>query len=461
MPNSTGCSDLRRHWNRRDILTAGSALGMVKFLPDILRAQQQAPSSRSTTFGRARSLILIYLHGGHAQQETWDPKPTGPEAVRGEFGAISTSVPGTFISELLPRSARLMHKMAVVRSMSHRNANHVQASLPAMTGHVHPPSVQSRGDFPPTPNDFPPIGAVVNSLRPAGSLPTWVQVGPTMRRNNGTILHGQVPGFLGASNSPLTIDQDLTPNDVRISAVSANEEVPLLRLQARANLLEQVDSQRQHLSQAAEVRSFDDFHQRGVQLLTSPATAAAFDLASEPARVRDGYGRTQFGQCCLLARRLAEAGVPIINVHFCHTPRGSWDTHGNHFRQMRDVLCPTFDQALSALITDLDQRGLLETTLVLPTAEFGRTPTINRNAGRDHWPFVYSIPLAGAGVAPGIIHGASDSRAAYPTENPHDPSDLVATVYHLLGVPPETTLYDQTQRPHHLIIGQKIDAVLQ
>ena len=153
-------------------------------------------------------------------------------------------------------------------------------------------------------------------------------------------------------------------------------------------------------------------------------------------------------------------GVPVINVHFCHTPRGSWDTHGRHFTQMRDYLCPIFDQALSALITDLDQRGLLDQTLVLPTAEFGRTPAINRNAGRDHWPFVYSIAMAGAGVNGGVVYGSSDHRAAYPNGNPHDPKDLAATVYHLLGVPAETVIYDQTNRPHHLVIGRKIDGVL-
>ena len=460
MNQQNGCRQfLGQSLNRREFLSIGGALGLGLSLPDLLQAQTQTPN-RSATFGRARSLILIYLHGGHAQQETWDPKPEGPSAVRGEFAAIPTSVTGTHVSELLPRCSRLMHKLAVVRSMSHRNTNHVQASLPAMTGHVHPPTEQRRGDFPPSANDFPPIGAVVNSLRPAGRLPNWVQVGPMMRRSNGTILHGQVPGFLGDSNGPLKIDQDLTDNNVRINAVSTNREVPSLRLQARANLLSQVDTQRERLGQLAEVRNFNNFHQRAIQLLTSEDTARAFDLSREPLRVRESYGRSQFGQSCLMARRLAEAGVPVINVHFCHTPRGSWDTHSNHFNKMRNELCPVFDQAISALITDLDERGLLGQTLVLPTAEFGRTPTINRNRGRDHWPFVYSIPFAGAGIREGVIHGSSDNRAAYPTEHPHDPSDLIATVYHLLGVSEETTLYDQINRPHNLIIGQKIDEIL-
>src|SRR5207253_1786211 len=211
---------------------------------------------------------------------------------------------------------------------------------------------------------------------------------------------------------------------------------------------------------AADVQTFDAYQQRALNLLTSTATTRAFDLAAEPAAVRDRYGRTAFGQCCLLARRLAEAGVPLINVHFCRTPTGSWDTHGRHFSQMKDLLCPIFDRAFASLVEDLDQRGLLGQTLVLATAEFGRTPRVNRNAGRDHWPWVYSVAMAGGGSARGTVYGSSDKIAAYPASHPHDPCDLAATVYHLLGVPANTALYDQTHRPHALVNGQKIEALL-
>jgi uncharacterized protein (DUF1501 family) len=224
--------------------------------------------------------------------------------------------------------------------------------------------------------------------------------------------------------------------------------------------LEQVEEQRRHLDRAAEVQTFDAFHRQAFNILSSPETARAFHLASEPALARARYGATEFGQRCLLARRLAEAGVPIINVHFCHTPEGSWDTHGRHFTQMKNYLCPIFDQAFSALVDDLDQRGLLTQTLVLATAEFGRTPRVNTAAGRDHWPWVYSIAMAGAGTRPGIVYGASDGIAAHPTSNPHDPRDLAATVYHLLGVPDDTVIYDQTNRPHALVAGRKIDGLI-
>jgi uncharacterized protein (DUF1501 family) len=462
-PSSTaGCADFRlaAHLSRRDLLTVGAASALGFILPDLLQVQAKAKATPRGTFGRAKSVIVLYLHGGHAQQETWDPKPDGPSPERGEFGAITTSVPGVHVSELLPRSAKLMHKLAVIRSLSHPNANHVQASLPTLSGHAHPPEAEKRGDFPPSPNDFPPFGAVFSQLHPGKQLPPWVQVGPLMRRNNGTVLHGQLPGFLGAKYSPLVVNQDLLPAKVRVEAVAPDAAVPQLRLAGRRNLLQQIDAQRRLLDQAAEVKTFDTYHRRALNLLSSSATAKAFRLADEPVRVREQYGKTQFGQCCLLARRLAEAGVPIINVHYCHTPVGSWDTHGQHFRQMKDSLCPTFDQAFAALVADLDGRGLLGQTLVLATAEFGRTPKVNRSSGRDHWPWVYSVALAGGGTKAGVVYGASDKVAAFPTAHPHDPRDLAATVYHLLGVPADTLVYDQTRRPHALVIGKKIDGLL-
>ncbi len=446
--------------DRRQLLRVGGLTGLGLSLPELFRARAGERPAPKGAFGRARSVIMLYLHGGHAQQETWDPKPDGPAPERGEFGAIATSVSGVRVSELLPRSAKLMHRLAVIRSLSHGNANHVQASLSAMSGHAHPPSLEARGDFPPSPSDFPPFGAVLSSLRKPGRLPAWVQVGPLMRRNNGTVLHGQLPGFLGARFGPLTVDQDLRADAVRIGAVTPNPELSVARVTDRQTLLQQIDSQRRLMDQAGEARTFDGYQQRAFRLLTSPETGKAFDLASEPMAVRERYGRTPFGQRCLLARRLAEAGVPMVTVHYCLTPEGSWDTHSQHFRQMKQSLCPTFDQAFAALVSDLDERGLLGQTLVLANAEFGRTPKVNRASGRDHWPWVYSIALAGGGVGQGVVYGSSDKVAAYPSSNPHDPRDLAATVYHLLGVPADTTVHDQTGRPHPLVIGKTIDGLV-
>ena len=403
---------------------------------------------------------MLYLHGGHPQQETFDPKPDGPSEVRGEFGAISTSVPDVSFSELLPRTARIMHKLAIIRSMSHGNPNHVTASLPANTGHRHPSNVP-RTDFPPSNTDFPPFGAVLDHLRPSkGKLPTWVRVGPLMRRNNGTVLHGQLPGFLGAKHSSFVVDQQLGDDDIKIEAVQPHGDLTAVRLTARRNLLDQFDRQRQLIGESAEARDLDEFYQRAFNLLSSSETRKAFDLAAESPTTRRRYGQTEFGQRCLLARRLAEAGVPMVNVSYCHTPKGSWDTHSQNFSKMKESLGPTFDMAFSALVEDLDERGLLDETLVIANAEFGRTPKINKNAGRDHWPWVYSLALAGAGIRRASVCGSSDNSAAYPTSQPHDPRDFAATIYHLLGVDPDTLLYDAIDRPQQLVIGKPIDGIL-
>jgi hypothetical protein len=446
---------------RREALRIGGLFGLGLTLPQLLAARAKGDPGESRSFGAAKRVIMLYLHGGHPQQETFDPKPHGPSEVRGEFGAIDTSVPGVQFCELLPKSARLMDKLAVVRSISHPNANHVQAALAAQTGHSHPRNLEALGDFPPSSSDFPPIGAVLDSIRPAtAQLPTWVRIGPLMRRNNGTVLHGQTPGLLGERHSSFVIDQNLLPSDVQVAAVARSDDLTALRFSARQDLLRQFDSQRRRLDESAAVRNLEAFYQKAFSLLGSDDTRRAFELSSESPELRVRYGKTEFGQRCLLARRLAEAGVPMVNVSYCHTPAGSWDTHGNHFKDMKKSLGPTFDAAFSALVGDLAERGLLAETLVVVNAEFGRTPKINRSAGRDHWPWVYSLVLAGAGVQPGTVYGASDNSAAYPTANPHDPADFAATMYHLLGIPPATQIQDAGGRPHNVIIGQPIAGVL-
>jgi len=302
---------------------------------------------------------------------------------------------------------------------------------------------------------------VLDHVRPAPrELPSWVRVGPLMRRNNGTVLHGQLPGFLGPAHSSFDVDQELLPADVRIQAVERAGDLTALRLTERRDLLAEFDQTRRLIDHSPRARDLSAYYQRAFALLTSDRTRQAFDLAAEPAKLRERYGRTEFGQRCLLARRLAAAGVPMINVSYCHTPSGSWDTHSQNFKQMKQSLAPTFDTAFSALIEDLAERGLLDETLVLVNAEFGRTPAINKNAGRDHWPWVYSLVLAGAGIRAGTVYGASDNSAAYPTDKPHDPRDMAATIYHLLGVQPETVLYDATGRPHQLVIGRPIEGIL-
>ncbi|MGE3778425.1 MAG: DUF1501 domain-containing protein [Pirellulaceae bacterium] len=451
---------------RRDILSIGVAAvgscGWPAGWRSVARADDATPAPHPAgapgSFGSARSVIFLFLHGGHPQHETWDPKPNAPADVRGEFGSISTAVPGLHFSELFPRCAALADRLTVVRSMSHGNPNHVQACLPAMTGHKHPPGVEGRGDFPPSNSDFPHFGAVLDHLRPGtGALPNWVQIGPVMTRNNGTVLHGQSPGFLGPAHSPLIIDQDLTGDCPEVGAVTPR--VGIQRLTSRRELLADIDRQRAELARHAETIK-NAYYQRAYNLLTSSRTRDAFDLGREPAASRARYPGTPFGQSCLLARRLVEAGVPFVNVHYCRTPQGSWDTHSQNFRQMRDSLAPNLDGAFSALLVDLEERGLLDQVLVMPMGEFGRTPQINKSAGRDHWPFVYSLAFAGAGLRRGIVVGQSDRLGAYPLSTPFDPSDMAATMYHLLGVPADTVLQDRQPRPHRLIVGTPIADIL-
>ena len=458
MSERNGCPQFRNAMlrTRREVLSLGAAAGMGLSFSTLFRARESAAAESHRA--AAQSLILIYLHGGHPQHETWDPKPLAPAEVRGELGSISTALPGIAFGEALPRSAAIADRLTIVRSLSHDNPNHVQASLPAMTGHAHPSEAYARGDFPPSPSDFPPFGAVVDSLRGAqGTLPNWVRIGPLMHRHNGTVLHGQLPGFLGDTHNPLVVDQDLLGESVGVEAVEPR--IGVTRLRDRQRLFDDLDLQRRQLD-AASTASLNHYQRRAFDLLSSDATRRAFDLADERPAVRDRYGRNQFGQACLLARRLAEAGVPLVNVHYCKSPSGSWDTHGDNFRMMRNSLGPTFDQAFAALVAELDERGSSQDVAVLATAEFGRTPRINRSAGRDHWPWVYSVALAGAGLQRGVVYGASDRLAAYPAERPHDPRDLAATVYHLLGVPADTVLHDHLGRPHALVLGKPITGIL-
>ncbi len=460
--DSTGCLDFHRAdaLTRRESMRIGGLFGLGLTLPQLLQRRAIANDTSPETFGRAKQVIMLYLHGGHPQQETFDPKPDGPSAVRGEFGDIATNVPGVRFSEMLPQSARIMHKLAIIRSMSHENPNHVTACLPANTGHKHPPGTPQR-DFPPANDDFPPYGAVLDSLRrERNQLPGWVRIGPLMRRSNGTVLHGQLPGFLGAKHDSFVVDQKLGDKDVTIEAIQPQDGLTTARLSSRRHLLAQFDEHRRLINQSPHAGSLDAYYQKAFGLLGSDETRRAFQLSAESVRTRERYGKTEFGQRCLLARRLAEAGVPMVNVSYCHTPRGSWDTHSGNFAKMKDSLGPTLDTALHALVTDLDERGRLDDTLVVVNAEFGRTPKINKRAGRDHWPWVYSLVLAGAGVREGTIYGASDDSAAYPTENPHEQRDFAATLYHLMGVPPDTVLHDALNRPHQLVIGQPIAGLL-
>ncbi len=418
-------------------------------------------------------MILVYANGGQSQLETWDPKPEAPVEIRGEFQAIPTAVPGTIVSEHLPRLARLADRYTIVRNVSHDDLDHGSATYLALTGHYHP---QKSANPPPRPTDFPTLGGVLARVRPSARFPyTAVHVnGPALVPEIAG--PGQDGGFLGREYAPLVIG-DVSRGEAALPDLSPPPELPPVRLEARRSLLQAVDSYRRALAADAEIRGMDGLYRQAYVLLASPRCRAAFDLTAEPPAIRARYGLHRSGQACLLARRLAEAEVPLITVVWNHSARGQdthpddadaigWDTHNDIFAVMRNRLLPRFDQSLSALLEDLDDRGLLDQTLVVCMGEFGRAPRVALEAkfagatpGRKHWANVYSIVIAGAGVARGTVVGASDRIAAYPQTDRVGPWDIAATIVSALGIEPGSSYADPLGRPFPISIGEPIAAL--
>ncbi len=456
--------------SRRAFLRVGAAgmLGLDLGLPALLRAEVAGRPG-------ARSLILLALEGGPSHIDLWDMKPEAPENVRGEFRPIATGVPGLHLCEHLPRLARQAHHLAFVRSVHHTIGDHNAGYYFAVTG--RDPAPNGRLITSPSRDNFPPIPAVLAKLRPGGrALPDSVQLPDTMS-NNGAFLPGQDAGFLGAEFDPL-IGGDPSLPDYRVPGLAPPKGVTLDRVRGRRALLELVDST---LGEGEAVEGLDSHYRKAFSLISSPEARRAFDLSREPESVRERYGldpdnprkkeARQFGglphlgQCLLLARRLIEAGVRVVTV--CTGARfdQSWDTHRQHFPLLKRSILPMFDRGFSALLEDLDARGLLDETLVVATGEFGRTPRIGQitsdagadKNGRDHWPYCYTAMLAGGGIPGGSIHGASDKLGAYPSRDPVSPADVAATVYEALGIPPDTVVHDPRQgRPHVLSTGTPI-----
>jgi hypothetical protein len=467
---------------RREILRAGGlGLGLHGLgLPTLLRARDQAAVKPAVapTFGRAKACILLFMWGGPAQQETWDLKPDAPENVRGEFRPIATNVPGLMISEHFPALATRAHRLAVIRSVHHADVNHLTATHELLTGRSAP-----RGDGAPLAEDWPHFGAVlasVNRGRERTVLPPFVQMRPTVPAGAPRFVessHGQGAGWLGPSLNPLTLDDD--PNregyrpEASLGALSLPAELPLGRFHDRRKLLEAVDAGARGLSNSAQLAANDEHFARACSLLTNRRALEAFDLEREDPKTRDRYGRNPHGQTVLMSRRLVEAGVPIVTVFWPNDGLTNvsvyWDTHNRNFTDLKTRLMPPADQAFSALLDDLDVRGLLDSTLVVWTGEFGRTPRVGQSVvggagagpdGRDHWPHCFSSVLAGAGIKGGTIFGASDRWAAYPARDPVTPGDIAATIYHLLGVDPGRELVDSLGRPLRLSTGEPIGGVL-
>jgi hypothetical protein len=436
--------------SRREFLQIGGLGTAGLALPELFRAQAAAPGQRRP----AKTCILLFMGGGPPQMDTFDLKPDAPAEVRGQFPPIATTVLGTHISSLLPSLARQAHRYAIIRSVSDEYVGgaHGQSVYLALTGHKNPRV--NADDIRPAADDYPCMGSAVARLRGHGhALPPHVWLLDMHRRS----FAGEGGGFLGQTFDPFRILQDPNRPDFRVQAVTPPREIPLERLAARRGLLDDI---RRHGDRVLGRRLMDAHQERAFNMILAPRTRAAFDLTAEPARVRDRYGRHKFGQGVLLARRLVEHGVPLVTVYWNgEEVPGGWDLHYRNRERLPPLAAP-LDRAFSALLDDLDARGLLEETLVVWMGEFGRAPLIEREGGRGHWGRCYSVVLAGAGIRPGIVHGRSDRRAAFPIDGAVSPQDLVTTVYHCLGIDGNTELTDTFGRPFRLCQGEPIRAVL-
>lgn len=441
--------------SRREALRIGGLSLLGLSLPRLLAAEQ-----RVAIRPRARSVIFYHHYGAPSHIDTFDPKPDAPDNIRGEFATIESAAAGFRVTDIMPRIAKVCDRLAVVRSMNHKTANHNPGVYLAITGRT---SVRDQVQVGATPNDWPHYGAVLAKFAPgSGEVPVAAQT-PHYAFDQVYRCPGQTGGFLGSAYDPLVVARDPSAGDFRLSEFDLS--VTGEQLADRRRLLDVFNQRADVGERSALFGRWTSFHERAFALLTSPRTKRAFDLAQEPQKVRDWYGRHKTGQSLLLARRLVEAGVRFVTVFSGSNPGDGWDTHSDNFNRLRKTLMPPEDQGFAALIEDLDQRGLLADTLVVWSGEFGRKPHIGRPnpavnnigpGGRDHWPQCYSLVFAGAGVKRGFVYSESDRIGEYPVTNPHSPGDLAATIFWALGLDAHAEIHDQLGRPFKLADGEPI-----
>jgi uncharacterized protein (DUF1501 family) len=441
--------------HRRAVLRVGGASLLGMSFPQLLAAADM-PKARHKA--RAKSIIFLHQWGGPGQHETFDPKPDAPDKVRGWYGATKTKLPGVIFGEKIPKLAAMADKFTVVRCMTHTMKNHNSAGYYSLTGVAPPTDDQRLRD---SIDLFPAYGSIVDKLRPAPKgVATFVAFPHVIA--DGSITPGQHASFLGKSHAPLFVNQDPNRADFRLPELTLPESLSVERLESRKDILKLIDEQSDLLESSLVAQGLDESYQKAVAMLTSPRFKQAFDLSKESKKTRDAYGRTTYGQSCLLARRVVEAGAKFVNVYFARSIGGTgqgWDYHG--FRgedvpgRLKELL-PMTDQTLPALLTDLEERGMLEDTLVVWVGEFGRTPRISSNGGRDHWPQCYCAVLAGGGAKKGFVYGASDKIGAFATVGQARPEDLAATMFDALGIDPESEIRDKLNRPLPVARGKSI-----
>ena len=418
-------------FDRREFLRVGAIGGLG--LAELLRLQATCAAESAS---RDVNCIFIFIVGGMPHQDMWDLKPAAPAEIRGDFKPISTAVPGIQISDVLPKIARVTDKLAILRSLTHTDSDHGRGFHVMMTG-----KKAGVGDFNGNQNNnqHPCLGSMVARLGRTGALPPYISV-PNFLNSGG-------PSFLGTSYGPFLIEADPAAPDFAVRDITIPVSVSDPRSQRRQKALRIINALEEHTLRASrQVRSLDAFYEKAYNLMTSQQAKQAFQIEQEPDEVRAEYGMTSIGQCCLLARRLVEAGCRFVSVE-----NGHWDTHRKNTWSLRELLCPSFDQAIPALLCDLERIGLLDSTLVVIATEFGRTPRINQLAGRDHWPNAFSVVMGGAGLKTGQVIGATDKQAASVADRPITPQDMCATILHVLGIDHKKVLHTPLGRPVPLV----------
>ncbi len=443
-------------------------------LANILNLEALAQAGAATGgagFGKAKSAILVFLQGGPSHIDIWDPKPEAPDNIRGDFSPIDTSVPGLQVSETMPELAKVLHKATLIRSVSYTPVglfNHTAAIYQMLTGYT-PDKVSPSGQLePPAPNDFPTAGSHISKMKPvSGSMLPFVMLPRPLQESN-VIGKGGSAGFYGPAYDPYYLFQD--PNkEIKLDDLSLRAGVSAERMARRARLLDKVNAAMPELDKALERTALTHYQQRALDLVTSSRARDAFDLTKETPQLRDRYGRHTFGQSCLLARRLIEAGTRFVQVNWPAVANGNpkvdaFDTHAENFGPLKNLHCPKLDSGLSSLLSDLDDRGLLDETMVVAIGEFGRSPKMgvstsgntNSAKGRDHWPYCYTALVAGGGIKRGSVYGSSDDTASSPRDNAVHPTRILASVYHALGIDPHIMVKNHLNQPRELIKAEPV-----